>query len=156
VKYDLKLPERSLLDAKVVELVAAFAKEKGLSPEQAQAVLDLQSRGAEQIQSGHAETAKRMGAEGVEKLRGHAEFGGQNYIQTCEDIKRAADAVFPELRALLGDSPIANTYELNVGLARLGRMMRAKPVVTDTKPAPGKPLTFAEAMYPHMFSGAGK
>src|SRR5436190_13210386 len=39
--YDLKLPETADVDATVIERTAAFAKERGLSQEQAQSTLDL-------------------------------------------------------------------------------------------------------------------
>jgi hypothetical protein len=40
----LKLPEGSLLDAKAVEEISAFAKAQGLTPEKAQALLERESK----------------------------------------------------------------------------------------------------------------
>jgi hypothetical protein len=44
-KYDLKLPEASLLDASHVEKLTAFAKERGLSNDEAQALLERENQG---------------------------------------------------------------------------------------------------------------
>src|SRR5687768_5093064 len=41
VKYELTLPEKSALDPAVLERTAAIARARGLSPEQAQAAVDL-------------------------------------------------------------------------------------------------------------------
>lgn len=46
-KYELKLPENSFLDPSVVEKVASFAKERGLSNEDAQKVLEQENSSAE-------------------------------------------------------------------------------------------------------------
>lgn len=43
-KYDLKIPEGSVVDARFVEKIAAVAKAQGLSNEQAQALLNQQSQ----------------------------------------------------------------------------------------------------------------
>src|SRR5688572_20896218 len=42
-KYDLKLPEGSLLEAAQMEKISAYAKEKGLSNEQAQELLEREN-----------------------------------------------------------------------------------------------------------------
>src|SRR3972149_1235780 len=42
-KYELKLPEGSQLDQARIDSLSAYAKEKGLSNEQAQAILDRES-----------------------------------------------------------------------------------------------------------------
>lgn len=152
-KYELKLPEGSLIEAKTVEAFATLAKEKGIAPEQAQAFLEFQHRERAALQEAHLSYARKMGEEGVEKLKSDPEFGGTNFSQTCEDIKRATDKLFPELKTLVGDSPIGNAYELQLGLARIGKMMRAPAVPTNVKPPSTKLPSFAEAMYPHMMSG---
>lgn len=150
VQYDLKLPEGSLLDQAAVDAVAALSKQSGFSPEQAQGVLEFQNKQRATLQEFHTKQLEELGEKGKAQLQSHPEYGGEKYVQTCEDIKLATTRVFPELAAALGASPLGNDYRLNLGLARLGRMMRAPNAVLGVTPVDGKKMTDAEVFWPHM------
>lgn len=146
-EYKLTLPEGSMLDPKAVDAVTALAKETKLSPDAAKAVLNFQSQQRTALHEEHIAQVKRMGDEGVQKLRDHKEFGGVKYAETCEDIKRAATSAFPELAGLLKDSPLGNHYELNLGLARIGKMMRNDKMVLNVAPPSTAPKSNAQVFY---------
>jgi hypothetical protein len=129
VAYDLKLPEKSVLDATAVDKTVAFAKEQGLSNAQAQKLLERDSMLA---QSGMEMTQQKQQSdftEYVNKLAADAnadkEIGGPNLNKNV-DLARAVIARFDtdgKVKAFLNASGQGNNVEVIRMLAKIGSAM---------------------------------
>ncbi len=135
--WKLEAPKDTAVDAADLTAVETFAKEKGFSKEQAQALLqrDLAAK-AEQTKAQQAMVdglADRYATE-VEK---HPTFGGANLPQTIENAKRALVALTsPEERKQIVASPLGNHPLLISILNRAAALMREdRAVVANAAPA---------------------
>lgn len=103
-KYDLKLPEGSHLKPDAIEKIASFAKERGLSNEQAQAVLDREHQALDEHVSAQQAALKERQAKWLDELKADKEVGGEALKENAELAKR--------LFQKFGDSKL--TEDLNV------------------------------------------
>lgn len=76
IKYELKMPDKSLLPATHTEKIASFAKERGLSNEHAQAVLDMQSEHLKEYVDANVKAYNDRINGWTEELKVHPKFGG--------------------------------------------------------------------------------
>lgn len=133
VKYDLKLPENSVLSEDHVEKTVAFAKEQGLSNDAAQKMIDRdntlvaakQQDGLDQLDVLVNETWPKQAAE-------DKEIGGDDFGKNCELAKRVVNKFFDDdFKNLLNpkseDNPTGVGYGnhpgLVKGLVRIGKVM---------------------------------
>jgi len=91
-KEDLKLPEKALLTESHVERVASFAQERGLSKEQAQAVLEYANTLVSEDRLAGINAMDEMQKTIKENWRKEAmsdpEFGGKNFEASAEKVRR--------------------------------------------------------------------
>jgi len=115
--YELQLPEGSKLSQPEVEEVTSFAKEHGFSQEQAQAILEFQSKVNGQImenaQTLVLEQAEKTNQANADKwlveVKDHPELGGDNFKATAEKMKRFSDAYVPqEMKDFLNQTGYGN------------------------------------------------
>lgn len=129
-EYKLKLPENSLLNAKAIEEVTAFAKEKGLSPEQAQLTLERESNAVVAFAEAQQNQMELKKTEWYEAAKSDKEIGGDIFAESAEMAKRVvnkygSDAFKEELeRSGLGNHP-----ELLRVFARIGKAMQSDTLV---------------------------
>ena len=104
-KYDLKLPEKSLLTQASLDKISAIAKERGLSNEQAQAFVERESAAiAEDRQTQKAEFVK-LNNGWFEELKSDKVFGGEKLAEADEKVSRFIDTFgTPEFKKELMDS----------------------------------------------------
>jgi hypothetical protein len=137
-KYELKLPEGSLLDAKAMERIALIAKEQGLSNEEAQARLEAQN----------AEVSALVDAQKERWLQqaiNDKEIGGAHFKENVALAWRFADRFCsPEFKAELDRFGYGNHPELIRAFAKAWKegfsddtfvKPGAKPVTQQAKPA---------------------
>lgn len=155
VVYDLKLPEGSTLDAALLERTAAIARERGLSPEHAQAAVDLV---ASELTTRESELLAAHAPGGAAWVQQHeawkaealadTEIGGTpEKLDASVALAKQALQKFADPEALefleqtgLGSNPA--TLKL---FTRIGRAMSEGSFV---KPAgSGAPLSVADALY---------
>lgn len=135
-KYDLKLPEGSTLDASSVEKIASFAKERGLSNEQAQAILE---RDHEAKASFDEANKPGTGSEWIRRTSdmekaalADKEIGGtkENLLANCELGKQVLTKFFPEnVTKFLVDTGFGSHPDVIRGFAKLGKMMAPDQLV---------------------------
>lgn len=109
IVYTLKAPEKSALTADDLKAVEAFARERKLSPEAAQAIVDRDAKIAE----AHKTKSDAAAQASVDKIQTtwkeqslqHPSLGGQNWKKTVDLVDRAL-VDEPELHALLKTSPL--------------------------------------------------
>lgn len=90
-KYELKLPEGSTLDASAIAATEAFAKEKGLSNEQAQALIDRDNATKIASEAAQAEFLKTTNeVTWKNQLQADPEVGGKDFEANGHLVARAA------------------------------------------------------------------
>ena len=142
ITYALKLPETPALDPASLERTVAFAKERGLSNEAAQAALDLANREvaatnaalAADYAPGDPEKNIAPGRVWIEQeatwrsaaLADPAIGNGkpEQLVQKTAEATRALDKFFrPEFKAMLLKTGYGSNPELLYGLAQIGASM---------------------------------
>lgn len=129
-KYDLKLPDGSLLHASHVEKIATDAKALGLSQEQAQGMLNRES----QLRASYVEAAQeelnQKSEAWVEEIRADKELGGAEFERTAEMSKRFIDRFADaETKQTLNDTKLGNHPGLVRMIARAAKLMSEDTMV---------------------------
>lgn len=138
-KYDLKVPEKSPLDAKHVERIAGIAREQGLSNDEAQAILEHDHEVVYSVLAAQQEQVKQVSAQWLEQSKADPVIGGEKLTENVNFSKRACEAVFsPEIRQIIDSSGIGNHPKFIADLAKLQREYFAEDKMIITKAAPPK------------------
>lgn len=140
----LALPAESPLDQADITSLAAIAKAKGWSQEQASAALTEMHQHA-------VDTAARF----LSTLTAHPEVGGAHLEASQLAATQVLDRFLPanttegaELRAALNKSGYGNYAPLVVLLARVGKAMgEDRPIGTRTSTAPSTNRSAADVLY---------
>jgi hypothetical protein len=120
----LKLPEGSKLNAKHVDEIAAFAKERGLSQEAAQAVLERESKLASDAEKAQAEHMTTITNEWYESAKADKEIGGEAFPKHAELAKRVVEKFgSKEFKDELSRTGLGNHPELVRVFVRIGKAM---------------------------------
>jgi hypothetical protein len=141
--YALALPSESPLDQSDIDTVAAMAKARGWTNEQAQAALT-------EMHSHASETQTRL----LSTLQAHPEVGGAQLQAAQAHAVRAMDRFLPaseaegaELRSMLNKSGYGNYAPMVLLLSRIGKAMgEDRPIGTPTS-TPTTPRSAAEVLY---------
>lgn len=148
-KYDLKLPEGSLLDPKSLEKIASRSKEQGLSNEEAQKDLERESAAYADFDTRQKEQVKQVQSAWVDTARADPEIGGEAFTQNVELSKRVVSRFFTDgFRSALESTGLGNNPELLRGLTRIGKAMSEDQLVIPKAPAAAKKST-EEILYTH-------
>lgn len=147
-KYELKLPEKSPLQPKALEEIAAFAKENGLSQEQAQGLVKRESEAISRYVDGQKEELSKVNnGAWLQQLESDNEVGGKNIEESGHLAYKAAVHYFGESfvsdikRMHLNNYPV-----LFKGLVRLGKTLSNDSFVqSNTRSAGNK--TMAQRLY---------
>lgn len=112
-KYDLKLPEGSLLHASHVEKIATDAKALGLSQEQAQAQLNRESQLKADFQADLLQQHNAQADAWAAAAKADPEIGGVNHNRVVELSKRfISDHASPAFKKMLDDSRYGDHPEM--------------------------------------------
>jgi hypothetical protein len=146
VKYELKIPDGSPLDASVLAEVEAFAKEKGISPEIAQAIVEKQHAAASAYATKLASEYEATKAKWVSAVQTDKEIGGEAFKGNVEIAHRAMKAfASDEFVSILETTGLGNHPELVRVFYRIGKQMADDKLVTGAQAQPKK--SAAEAFY---------
>ncbi len=140
IKYDLKLPKDALVDKTDLERIEAEAKARGLSPEEAQSILDRENS----TLASFAEKQKKQNEEIVSGWRKAVEtdkeIGGADFGKNAELAKRAVDRFgSPEFKQALEETGLGSHPELVRVFLRIGKAMdndsfvHGQPAGTNSK-----------------------
>lgn len=149
----LKLPDGSLLDPSRVEKIAAFARERGFSQEQAQVIVERESDAV----AAHLEAARATAAQWVDQAKADPELAGKDpakaqqvFAGNVELAKRAIDKfATAELKKALNETGFGNHPEVLRLFMKVGKAMaddKYVPPGSSHTPAPAR--SAAEIMYP--------
>lgn len=148
-KYDLKLPDGSLLEAGDIERIATYAKERGLSQDAAAELLKRESAAV----SVHAERErtklKEQAKEWVGLAQSDKEIGGDKFQANVEVAKQAlkefgSEALLNTLKETgLGDHPEVIRLFYRIGK----KMQNDTTILTGGQPAGTGKKDLAELLY---------
>lgn len=102
-KYEFKFEEGVQIDAESLQEFEAFAKEKGLDQESAQAIADFGPKLMAKFVAKQVEAAEAATQEWAEQTKNDKVLGGEKLTENLSIAKKAVDAfASSELKALLG------------------------------------------------------
>lgn len=147
-KYELKLPEGSLLATETVQKIEEFAKANKLSPEKAQELLVREDA----LLKSHVESQLSAHNERVESWRVAAskdkEIGGEAFGQNAELAKRAVEKFgSTELKQMLDVTGFGNHPEVIRVFARIGKAMSEDKIISGGAPPSAPQKSIAEKFY---------
>ena len=150
-KYELKMPDGSQLNQAHIEKVTAYAKEKGLSNDQAQEILNRDSQAYSDFQVGQAEHIKSMQEKWIDDIKSDREFGGDKFNETVEFAKRSIEKFgSPALKEALNATGLGNHRDLIRMHAKIGREMANDKTVIPNSHGSGSEERVADILYPTM------
>lgn len=150
-KYELKLADGSFLKPADIERISATAKEKGLSNEEAQALLDGEHAQSQAFFDARKAEYQKQVEGWKEAVASDPEFGGDNFAKSAEQAKRSIEKYgTPELQNLMDSSGFGNHPEVFKFFAKLG-----KESADDTFVKPGalvskNEMSREDKLYPTM------
>lgn len=121
-KYELKLAEDSVLGPRDVEKIAAYAKEQGLSQQEAQLVLEGE---AERVAKDKTEQTDAW----LVQAKADKEIGGEAFEKNTALALQVVDRYFPEFKKELNRTGFGNHPDVIRGFARIGKMMTPDQLV---------------------------
>jgi len=147
-KIELKLPDGSLLDAAAVEKVAAYAKERGLSQEQAQGVLDMKHLALSGYQAAQKAAFEKAAAEWPTQAKADKEIGGEGLAKNVEMSKRVINRYGNDaFKQFLNDSRLGDHPELIRVFSKIAKAMSEDQLVLAGTQGGAKP-SMADRLYP--------
>lgn len=147
-KYDLKLPEGSLLEASEIEKIASLAKERGLSNKDAQALLDDRSKLLDSYAGKQKETWGKETGRWLEVTKADPEIGGEAFGKNAELAKRVVTRFgTPELMQGLNETGFGNHPELVRLMVRIGKAMDDDQLVMPGSKTPAVEKNLADVFY---------
>lgn len=132
-KYDLKLPEGSLLDAKAIETISSYAKEKGLSNDEAQALINRDSSLVAEYKQSQESAFKQVAETWVSQVQEDKEIGGASFKENAELAKRVIKKfATDDFSKVLDNTGLGNHPELVRVFVRIGKQMGEDKFVNAT------------------------
>lgn len=122
---DFDLPEGIELDAAALEKANPVFKDLGLTQEQAQKLVDLQSEMVQAGQQRQMEAFNQLKQEWVNQTKSDKEFGGDKFEESIGTARNAMDKYgTPELSKLMDDYGIGNHPEVVRFMVRVGQTLK--------------------------------
>lgn len=139
---ELKLPENALLNAEHLKELEAYAKEKNLNQEQAQAILDREAKAVGEYVKAQEAAVEVLRTEWFEQCKADKELGGEQFAVAAEAAKRVVNKyATPEFKEILKETGYGNHPELLRVFSRIGKAMAEdKMVLSKAQIGNQKPL----------------
>lgn len=154
VYEDFTLPEGMELDKAAMELFVPLAKEFDLSQEQAQKLIDFDTkRDAARAEAQQAQWDTQNDT-WRDEAKADSEFGGANLQASLANVKRVMDKFADDqVRDIIEDSGVGNRLPMLRMLDKIGKAMGEDKITTGLANTAGKKST-AELLYGGTTPGA--
>lgn len=155
--YDLKVPENSFLSADHLDSLKTYAKEKGLSNDDAQALLQREHDAAQATIDVVQKRSEIQSQAWLAEAKADKEIGGDNFPKTVELANHALNSLFPgvEIRKFMDATGFGNNPVVLRGFAKIGKMLKPDAIVQPGgQPPPKKDPV--KTMYDHPTSQQSK
>jgi len=145
----LTLPKDSVLQQAQVDKIAAFARERGLSQEVAQAALEMQAAQVKEVVDGHLQGWKDRVAGWEKELQANKEFGGEKLKEfdagaTEVVMKYGGD----KMMAFLKESGYSKHPDVAQFLWNIHKAMRPDKIVAPQAGSTAEKADLAERLFP--------
>lgn len=144
--YQFKAVDGVELDKGALDAFLPVAKELGLTAEQAQKLVDLQSGFVKQQAQGYIDQQAKW----VEDIKNDPEFGGAKFDETIRLGKAAVEFAGPEFKDFLNASGMGNNPFVVKALAKFGTKFATDKVVGGESRNPGGETKAEDVFFPSM------
>lgn len=149
-KYDLKLPEGSLLDEAFISNFETYAKEKKMSQEEAAASFQRDHDLVTGVMNAKINSFKKEAEGWVTQVKNDKEIGGQNLNKNIEMAKRFIDHFAePAFKELLAETGYQNHPELVRMIVRASKAIHEDEFLNSDQRVPKNQKSIAQKMYPN-------
>jgi hypothetical protein len=152
-KYELKLADKSPLDASDVDKLSTYAKAHKLTQEQAAALLKHQEETAGGVIT-RQDAARQAEREAwLTAVKEDKDLGGDHLTETLKHTKLAMDRFAPEghpFRAYLDTTGHGNHPEFLRVFSAIGKAMAEDKPLSILPPEGGEKKSLAQRMYPDL------
>src|SRR5690606_16627620 len=125
----------------------SFAKENGLTQEQAQRLLERESAARASVATEATEALKRQAQVWAEEIAADSDIGGEKLEESKELAKRALDKYLPNVAKALAGTAFENFPALIRDAVNLGRLMQNDKLVQAGAQNGSRAKTWAETLY---------
>ncbi len=150
VKYDVRLPADAALGQSDVDRIVAKAKERGLSNEHAQMLLDHENESVKGWADAQKAAQEQQAKAWTDAVKADKEIGGDKFEKSVATatatLKRFAS---PALIETLNSTGLGNHPELVRLMAKVGAAMADDTLVTSGSSEPGQ-LDAAHKLFPNL------
>lgn len=148
-KYDLKLPKDAVLDASALERIAAHARERGLSQEDAQALVDRDNATISSYVAGQQARVKALNdGQWATELKNDPEIGGDKLAENGKVALTAAKQWFGDAFVeFLVAQGLNHHPMLFRGLVKLGLAGKDGGIPKDATPVSKDPVKPEDKLY---------
>ena len=148
-KYEFKAIEGSPLKPADVDKIAALAKERGLSQDEAQKLLEEKSQERSSFLNDQQAEFNTIRSGWREQFQKDPEIGGEHAKATAENAKRAIEKfASPELKQALNVTGFGDHPELIRVFARIGKSMAEDKTVMPGKVGTSEKFEAKDVLYP--------
>ena len=146
--YELKLPEDSLLDPSKLEDISSFAKENKLTAEEAQALVDRESKQAGEGKDANEKLLVDLRSDWEKESKADKTIGGDNYTKTVELSARVQDTFGSEaFGQMLKDTGFDKHPEWLRFASKIGSVMADDQFVRAGAKGGSEEKSFASTFY---------
>jgi len=150
-KYEFKAPEGVTFDQAQIDAFTPVAKELGLTNEQAQKLVDLQTTHAANAATAQAAQWKSVTDAWAAETKADKDIGGVKFNENVGIASKAIDKFgTPELRKALDDSGMGNHPAVVRFFVNVGRQISEDTMASGNAGGGGAPKTAAEILFPGM------
>lgn len=153
-KYELKLPEGSLLSESRVEKLTAIAKQKKLSNEEAQALVESENESLREFASSQYEGLKKTSDQWLTAAKADKEIGGEKFNEVVEVAHRAVSHFSngdQSIKEFLDKSGMGNKPEVIKFFYNIGKTLQPAKIIGSGVTPPSKPNVI-DRLYDHPTS----
>lgn len=149
IRYDLKLPKDSSMVPTALEGIGAFARDLGLSQEQAQKLVEHNSTVIAEHEKSQVEMLQKQSETWVEELKSDKDFGGNKFTENVAVAARVVEKYgSPALKAALNETGLGNHPELLKMFRKIGEAFKDdKTFIQKAGAIPTKQKTPQEVLY---------
>lgn len=150
--YELTLPEESPLDSSIIDEIAATAKERGLSNEDAQTILTDRSNAVAGFIKEKEDYLDETHKGWLEETKNDSVLGGDNYKETGELTFRAGQFLGEDFVKLLTDTGLGNQITVVRAMRKLGEAMGDDKLILSKSKDGGGEKDVLDSFYDHPTS----
>lgn len=139
-EYELSVPENSLLSSARVEKLQQYAKEKGLSKDDAQALLNREHDALSGYVNDQHQSLKKLSDQWVNESMSDKELGGEKFKETVEIAKRGLELFFGNdaepIKEFMEKTGYGNRLPIIRAFYKYGKQHQNDKVITPSTTTP--------------------